>query len=113
MRLRSIELYRVDLAFRSPVITATGAHTRRPLAFVRVVAEEAEGWGECAALADGTCVDPPFDAVWTALVESGVGRLLAASAARDGELPLAAQVPALFGSGAVAQFVAATLEMAV
>jgi len=113
MRLRLVELYRVDLAFCSPVMTATGAHTRRPVAFVRVVAEEAEGWGECAALADGTCVDPPFDAVLTALEDSGVGRLLAASAARDGDLPLAAQVPALFGSGPVAQFVAATLEMAV
>ncbi len=113
MRLRLVELYRVELAFRSPVTTATGVHTRRPVAFVRILAEESEGWGECAALADGTCVDPPFDAVSTALEESGVGRLLAASAARGGELPPAAQVPALFGSGPVAQFVAATLEMAV
>ena len=113
MRLRLVELYRVDLAFCSPVTTAAGAHTRRPVAFVRVVAHEAEGWGECAALAEGTSVDPAFDAVLGALEESGVGRLLAAVAARDGELPPASQVPALFGSGPVAHFVAATLEMAV
>ncbi len=113
MRLRLVELYRVDLAFCSPVTTAAGAHTRRPVAFVRVVAHEAEGWGECAALAEGTSVDPAFDAVLGALEESGVGRLLAAVAARDGELPPASQVPALFGSGPVARFVAATLEMAV
>ncbi len=113
MRLRLVELYRVDLAFCSPVTTAAGAHTRRPVAFVRVVAHEAEGWGECAALAEGTSVDPAFDAVLGALEKSGVGRLLEAVAARDGELPSASQVPALFGSGPVAHFVAATLEMAV
>jgi L-alanine-DL-glutamate epimerase-like enolase superfamily enzyme len=113
MRLRIIELYRVDVAFCSPVLTAAGAHRLRPVAFVRVVAEEAEGWGECAALAGGTAVDPAFDAVLDALEESGVGRLLAVAVARDGELPPASQVPALFGSGPVAHFVAATLEMAV
>ena len=113
MRLRFLELYRVELAFSSAVVTAAGTHRRRPVAFVRVVTEEAEGWGECAALSEGTCVDPPWHAVLAALEGSGVGRILAATAARAGELPPASLVPALFGSGPVAHVVAATLEMAV
>ena len=111
--LHGVELYRAELRLRAPIVTAAGVHDVRPVAFVRVMTDVGDGWGECAALQDGTLVDPPFDTVIAALEAQGVTRLLAAAAAREGELPAAAQVPALFGSSPVAHFVAATTEMAV
>jgi O-succinylbenzoate synthase len=50
LRVRAVELYRVELRFRRPVRTAHGTvEGRRPL-LVRVLGEDGEeGWGECAA----------------------------------------------------------------
>ncbi len=113
MKLAGVELVQVDLPFRQAIGTAAGVHRVRPLLFVRVVTEEAEGWGECAALEDGTAVDPTLGAVEKAAEDLGVPRLYQASAARGGELPLAAGVAQLFGSTAVDRMLAATFEMAV
>ena len=113
MRLTGIEVVRVDVAFRQEIGTAVGTHRVRPLLFVRVVGESSEGWGECAALADATAVDPPLAEVERAVVERGVGRLEEASASRDGDLPSAAEVAQLFGGSAVDRQLAAALEMAV
>ena len=113
MKLAGVELVHVDLPFRQAIGTAAGVHRVRPLLFVRVVTEEAEGWGECAALADGTAVDPALQAVERAAVERGVPRLYEATAARGGELPTAAGVAQLFGSTPVDRMLAATFEMAV
>ncbi len=113
LALRLVELYRADLRLRSPVVTAAGVHDLRPVAFVRVVTDTGEGWGECAALAGGTSVDPPFASVLSALEDAGAARLIAAASAREGALPAASQVAALFGSSPVAHVVAATIEMAV
>lgn len=112
MRLEAVELHRVDLSLRRPVGTAAGTHLRRPVAFLRLLADGAEGWGECPAIDGGTAVDLPFDAVWGALATTGVARLAAATSARGGELPPAAQVAPLFGGPDDAP-VAATVEMAV
>ena len=101
MKLAGVELVQVDLPFRQAIGTAAGVHRVRPLLFVRVVTDEAEGWGECAALEDGTAVDPTLDVVEKAAEDLGVPRLYQASAARGGELPLAAGVAQLFGSTAV------------
>ena len=76
MKLSGVELVRVDIPFRDDVGTGAGVHSLRPLLFVRVVAEDGEGWGECAALAGGTAVDPPLDEVEQAAVERGVPRLV-------------------------------------
>lgn len=113
MRLYGVELVRVDVAFRNEIGTADGVHRTRPLLFVRVVAESGDGWGECAASAEGTAVDPPLDAVEQAAAMRGVGRLLHAAAARQGHLPSAAEVPQLFGSGPGNRLLAAAFEMAV
>ncbi len=113
VKLEGVELVHVEVPFRTEVGTAAGVHRRRPLLFVRVVAGAGEGWGECAALADGTSVDPPLGEVTRALVERGVPRLTRASARRDGSLPPAAAVPQLFGTTAVDRQLAATFEMAV
>jgi o-succinylbenzoate synthase len=85
----------------------------RPLLFVRVVTEEGDGWGECAALAEATAVDPGLAAVEQAAADRGVPRLGEASAARGGRLPAAAEVPQLFGTSPVERMLAATFEMAV
>jgi O-succinylbenzoate synthase len=113
MRLEGVELVSVDVLFRDEIGTAAGVHRTRPLLFVRVVAGGGEGWGECAALAEGTAVDPPFHEVEKAAGDRGVGRLLRAAAARNGYLPSAAEVPQLFGSGPADRLLAAAFEMAV
>jgi len=113
MRLQGVELVKLDLVLREPVGTATGVHSARPVVFVRVVTEECEGWGECAALHEGTSVDPPVDTVQAALAAWGIERLLAASAARHGELPDAATVARLYNADPLARLVSAVIEMAV
>lgn len=112
-KLRRVELFQVELHFHSPVVTAAGVHAVRPVAFVRIETDESEGWGECAALAGRTAVDPSYAIVVRALAETGAERLVAAARARDDELPAASQVAALFGSSPTAHMVAATMEMAV
>jgi O-succinylbenzoate synthase len=113
VRLVGVELVRVALSFRTGIGTATGTHRERPLLFVRVVTEEGEGWGECAALAEGTAVDPPLEEVERAAAERGVARMGAASGARGGHLPDAAEVAQLFGTSPADRMVAAAFEMAV
>ena len=113
MRLEGVELIRVDVPFRVDIGTGAGVHRMRPLLFVRVVAAEGEGWGECGALAEGTVVDPPLHEVESVAAERGVARPVRASAARGGELPTGAEVPQLFGGSPVERMVAAAFEMAV
>jgi o-succinylbenzoate synthase len=113
MKLTGVELVHVDLPFRQDIGTAAGVHRVRPLLFVRVVAEDAEGWGECAALADGTAVDPAFSVVERAAADRGVPRLYEATRAREGRLPSMAGIAQLFGSSPVDRMLAAAFEMAV
>jgi len=113
VKYEGLELWRLGLVLRRPVGTAAGTHGARPVVLVRVIADGADGWGECGALAEGTSVDPPLDAVWRALVERGAARLATAARARDGELPPAAVVPHLFDATPTSRMAAAALEMAV
>jgi O-succinylbenzoate synthase len=113
VRLVGVELVRVDLPFRHDIGTAAGVHRTRPLLFVRVVAEDGEGWGECAALDAGTSVDPALGEVEEAAADRGVARLAGAARSRGRHLPSRAEVPQLFGSSAVDRMLAATFEMAV
>jgi len=50
----------VDLRLQRAVGTAHGAHLERPVLYVHCLAEDTDGWGECAALGTGTVVDPPL-----------------------------------------------------
>jgi len=113
MRLEGVELVRVEVPFRRDIGTAAGVHRVRPLLYVRVATDEGDGWGECAAMAGPSSVDPALDDVDAAVVARGVDRLRAASAARDGLLPGAAEVPQLFATSAVDRVLAAAFEMAV
>ena len=75
MKLSGIELVRVEIPFVQDIGTAVGVHRTRSMLFVRVVADEGEGWGECAALSDATSVDPAVDEVEEAAETRGVSRL--------------------------------------
>jgi o-succinylbenzoate synthase len=113
VKLSGIELVRVNVPFRVDIGTAAGVHRSRTLLFVRVVSPDSEGWGECAALAEGTSVDPSVDEVEAAIVVRGVQRLRSATQARGGQLPLEAEVAQLFGSSPVDRMLGALFEMAV
>jgi O-succinylbenzoate synthase len=113
MRLDAIELRLVDPGFRQVIGTSAGDHRSRLLAYVRVIGEGAEGWGECAALPQGTSVDPPLEVVWANLLRLGAPRLIEATVARGGELPAASMVASLYGTSPVDRMMAATVEMAV
>jgi o-succinylbenzoate synthase len=113
MKLSGVELVRVEIPFRREIGTGAGVHRTRSLLFLRVVSDESEGWGECAAMADGTAVDPAVDEVEEAAAERGVRRLMDASAARDGELPRERETAPLFGSSPVDRRLGAVFEMAV
>lgn len=52
MRIRGVELVRVELPLTSPFRTSFAIETVRDALLVRVVSDDAEGWGECVALAD-------------------------------------------------------------
>lgn len=113
MKLSGVELVRLDVPFLVDIGTAIGVHRTRPLLFIRVVCDEGEGWGECAALAEGTTVDPGMDEVEAAAASRGVTRLLDASAARGGQVPAETDIAQLFGSSPPDRMLAAAFEMAV
>jgi O-succinylbenzoate synthase len=110
MRVDSVELVVLELALRR-VEGALGVFDRRPVVLVHVLCDEADGWGECGALAEAAGGDPAARTVEHHLENVGIPRLLAAARARDGELD-ASVVPQLFGTRAVDRMMAATLEMA-
>jgi O-succinylbenzoate synthase len=113
MKLQGVELVRVEIPFVHDIGTAVGVHRTRSMLFVRVVADESEGWGECAALSDATSVDPAVAEVEEAAQSRGVARLVSASGARGGALPTGAEVAQLFGNAPTDRQLAAAFEMAV
>ena len=113
MKLLGLELVRVNVPFRVDIGTAATVHRTRALLFVRVVTPDSEGWGECAALGEGTSVDPSVDEVEAAARGRGVQRLLDATSARGGQLPRETEIAPLFGSSPVDRMLGALFEMAV
>lgn len=51
---RAVELRRIALPLVAPFRTAAGTMAERQVLLVRVVGDDAEGWGECAAFAEPT-----------------------------------------------------------
>jgi O-succinylbenzoate synthase len=51
MKLTGVELRRVAMPLVSPFRTSFGTETARDVLLVRAVTEDAEGWGECVAMA--------------------------------------------------------------
>jgi O-succinylbenzoate synthase len=110
MRLEGVEVRRVELALRRPLATSAVVHHRRPVLYVRVVCDGAEGWGEAGALASGTAVDPAVDQVWESLTGPMIHRLFEIG---GGDLPDPAAAAGAGGGGPVGRMAAAALEMAV
>src|SRR3954468_3830042 len=52
MKLTGIELRRIRMPLVTPFRTSFGTETDRDVLLVRAVTGEAEGWGECVAMAD-------------------------------------------------------------
>ncbi|MET8144552.1 o-succinylbenzoate synthase [Sphaerisporangium sp. NPDC005288] len=52
MKLRGIEMRRISMPLVSPFRTSFGTQTGRDILLLKAVTDDAEGWGECVALAD-------------------------------------------------------------
>jgi O-succinylbenzoate synthase len=52
MKLTGVELRRIQMPLVAPFRTSFGTETRRDVLLLRVVTDEAEGWGECVAMSD-------------------------------------------------------------
>ncbi|SHE93787.1 o-succinylbenzoate synthase [Streptoalloteichus hindustanus] len=52
MKITGVELRRVALPLVAPFRTSFGVETERDVLLVRVVTPDADGWGECVAMAD-------------------------------------------------------------
>ncbi|MDT7639823.1 MAG: o-succinylbenzoate synthase, partial [Pseudonocardiales bacterium] len=52
MKISSVELVRVDIPLVTPFRTSFGTQTRRDALLLRIDTADAQGWGECVAMAD-------------------------------------------------------------
>ena len=52
MKLRKVELRRIRMPLVAPFRTSFGVETNRDVLLVRVVTDDAEGWGECVSMSD-------------------------------------------------------------
>jgi len=52
MKLTGVELRRIQMPLVAPFRTSFGTETCRDVLLVRVVTDDAEGWGECVAMSD-------------------------------------------------------------
>ncbi|MEV4754359.1 o-succinylbenzoate synthase [Micromonospora sp. NPDC049559] len=78
MKLTGVELRRIRMPLVAPFRTSFGTQTERDILLLRVVTAEAEGWGECVALADpfysAEYVDAAADVLRRYLVPALAGR---------------------------------------
>lgn len=78
MRVEAVELSIVALPLLSPFVASHGTVHTRTAVILRVLGEEFEGWGECAALPEPTYSEEYVDGAYLALQEVLLPRLLAA-----------------------------------
>lgn len=76
MRIRVVEMCRLELVLLNALRTSVGEHGRRPVIIVRVVTDDGEGYGECSALAEPTYSEEYADGAEAVLVEHLIPRLL-------------------------------------
>ncbi|MCU0309710.1 MAG: o-succinylbenzoate synthase [Acidimicrobiales bacterium] len=111
MRIESVELRIVALPLVTPFATAHGRVDERRSVLVRVVGDDGEGWGECAALPDPTYSAEYVEGALLTLRRHLVPRLFAAGR-DDPREPVAAHVGDVL-SGVVGHPMAkAALELA-
>ncbi|CAM3573619.1 o-succinylbenzoate synthase [Kibdelosporangium persicum] len=84
MRLSGVELRLISMPLVAPFRTSFGIETTREILLLRVVTDEAEGWGECVAMAD-----PLYSSEYVHAAADVLTRFL---------IPALAEVPALDGN---------------
>ncbi|MFZ0664939.1 MAG: o-succinylbenzoate synthase [Acidimicrobiales bacterium] len=81
IHLRGIELRWLDLHLRVPHSTASGTATVRPVVLARLITDQSEGWGECAALAAPDYTEEYAAGAWALLCDFLVPALISAARA--------------------------------
>jgi O-succinylbenzoate synthase len=92
MKLTGAELRRIRMPLVAPFRTSFGTETTRDILLLRVVTAEAEGWGECVALAD-----PLYSSEYVQGAEDVLRRYLIPAIAAVPRLDAVAVAPALAG----------------
>ena len=77
MHVEAVELRVIALPMVAPFVAAHGTVSSRTAVLVRILGNEDEGWGECAALPEPTYSEEFVDGAYLALQELLVPRLLA------------------------------------
>ena len=90
MKLEGIELRRVSMPLVTPFRTSFGTETTRDVLLIRVVTAEADGWGECVAMAD-----PRYSPEYTGAAADVLRRYLIPQLAATPRLDAYAVGPAL------------------
>jgi O-succinylbenzoate synthase len=84
MKLTGVELRRISMPLVAPFRTSFGTETVRDILLLRAVTADAEGWGECVAMADplysSEYVDAAADVLRRFLIPAVAGRTLTATA---------------------------------
>jgi len=76
MRIRVVEICRLDLVLLNALRTSVGEHGRRPVLIIRIITDEAEGFGECSALGEPTYTEEYSDAAEAVLIDHLIPRLM-------------------------------------
>ncbi|MCK2239074.1 MULTISPECIES: o-succinylbenzoate synthase [unclassified Crossiella] len=90
MKLLGVELRRIELPLVAPFRTSFGTQTTRSTLLLRVVTDEAEGWGECPAM-----VDPVYSPEYLDGCVDVLRQFLLPALARREHLDATAVAPAL------------------
>jgi o-succinylbenzoate synthase len=116
LTLEAVELWWVDIPFRTPVSSASTTYTNRPLVLVKLAARvgptSVEGWGECAALGPGDYVDEDVGSAFATL-ERQLAPALIEDAEDAGGLPPPSRLVDVQTMARHAPMAFAALEMAV
>ncbi|MFI5495016.1 o-succinylbenzoate synthase [Actinoplanes sp. NPDC051859] len=90
MKLEGVELRRVAMPLVAPFRSASGVETTRDVLLLRVVTDQAEGWGECVAMAG-----PHYSSEYAEAAASVVRRFLIPAVAATPRLDAYAVAAAL------------------
>jgi O-succinylbenzoate synthase len=90
MKLQGVELRRIRMPLVAPFRTSFGVEHERDVLLLRVVTDDAEGWGECVALSD-----PKYSSEYVAGAEDVLRRYLIPALATVPRLGAPAVAPAL------------------
>jgi O-succinylbenzoate synthase len=90
MKLTGVELRRIEMPLVAPFRTSFGTETSKDALLVRVLTSDAEGWGECVAMAD-----PLYSSEYVDAAADVLRRFLVPAVASIERLEASAVAPAL------------------